>query len=910
MLHFTRRTLPVLFTLIVISLLPGTALSQPLPKGVTKITAVEGITEYRLDNGLKVLLFADASKPTITVNMTYLVGSRHENYGETGMAHLLEHLLFKGTPSIPKIDEEFNRRGMRMNGTTSFDRTNYYEQFQASEDNLRWAIGMEADRMVNSNIAKKDLDSEMTVVRNEMENGENSPGSVLFNRMQSVAFDWHNYAHSPIGNRSDVENVKIENLQAFYRRYYQPDNAVLLIAGKFDNAKTLQWIATAFKSVRKPSRTLPAFWTVEPSQDGERSFVVRRKGDVQFIALGYKIPASLHPDSDAIEFASEILGDTPNGRLHKQLVQTGLATQVFAFGRNGFNPGLQLVGAVVKLGEPLEPVRDALIAATESFAKTPPTKEELDRVKRSFSNQFEKSLNDHESVGLALSEYIALGDWRLFFQSRDSVDMMSTERVVQAASAYFRRDNRVAGSFIPEDQPQRASIPTAPTAVTVLKDFQAKTRTDVAEVFDPSPTNIDARTLRSKIGGLDVALLAKKNRGETVSVAINLRWGNEQALFGKRAVARLTAGMLMRGNQKYTREELADAFDRLKMSGSVYQFDTTKANLAQAIQLAAQVMQQPNFPPAAFQELVKETLVSIESTRSDPAALAGQALAQHFNLYPKGDWRAAETIDETIANIKAVTLDDVKAFHKYFYGASRGELSVIGDFDPVETNKVIKAAFGDWSSALPYQRLSERFVEVEPIRKEINTPDKENGSYLAAMNLPLRDDDPDYPALMIANYLFGGGAGLNSRLMERVRQKDGLSYGIRSNLQASAIDRSGSFSISAIAAPQNLAKVVAAVKEEIDKVRQEGFTAQEVARAKSGYSQQRVQARSQDPALASAWNFALYLERTFAWSKARDEQVAALTVEQVNAAFRKAIDPAKLTVITAGDAAKAKAVQK
>ncbi len=233
-----------------------------------KITSVEGITEYRLPNGLKVLLFPDASKPTVTVNMTYLVGSRHENYGETGMAHLLEHLLFKGTPTNPDIPKGFNQRGAQFNGTTNFDRTNYFELVQASDENLKWAIELEADRMVNSNIAKKDLDSEMSVVRNEYEIGENNPIQVLNKRMLSVAFDWHNYQNAPIGNRSDIENVKIENLQAFYRQYYQPDNSVLLIAGQFDEATALKLITSAFAKIPKPVRVLPKLWTVEPTQDG------------------------------------------------------------------------------------------------------------------------------------------------------------------------------------------------------------------------------------------------------------------------------------------------------------------------------------------------------------------------------------------------------------------------------------------------------------------------------------------------------------------------------------------------------------------------------------------------------------------------------------------------------------------
>jgi zinc protease len=910
MLQLGKRACMALWLVGVVAVFSGTAFAVDLPKGIVKVTSVEGITEYKLDNGLKVLLFPDASKPTITVNMTYLVGSRHENYGETGMAHLLEHLLFKGTPKFPRIDQEFNRRGMRSNGTTSLDRTNYYELFQAGDDNLKWAIDMEANRMVHSFVAKKDLDSEMTVVRNEMENGENSPIRVLIKRMQSVAFDWHSYGKSTIGNRSDVENVKIENLQAFYRTYYQPDNAVLLVAGKFDEAKTLRWIAEAFKPIPKPTRTLATGWTVEPAQDGERSFIVRRKGDLQLIALGYKIPGALHADADALEFASEILTNTPNGRLHKQLVQTNKATQIFGFGLTGHAPGLQMIGAVVKLGEPLEPVRAALAAAVEDFANTPPTKEEMERVRRNFANQLEKTLNDHEKVGIALSEMIALGDWRLIFHGRDQLAKVTAEQVAAAAGAYFKRDNRIVGSFLPEDKPQRAVITAAPAVADVMKTFAPTVRTETAEVFDPSQANIDARTQRSKVGGLDLALLPKKTRGETVAVSLTLRWGDEKTLFGKRSVADLTAGMLMRGNAKFTREQLADEFDKYKITGNIYRFDTTREHLAEALRLVAQILKQPNFPESGFQELVKESLVNIESARNDPRALASQEMARHFNQYPKGDWRAAESIDETLANIKAVTLDDVKAFHKAFYGASKGELAIVGDFDTSAIAKVVDNEFSSWKSAAPYQRLADNFANIAPLRKQIDTPDKENGFYTARVNLALRDDDADYPALLIADYLIGGGAGLNSRLMERVRQKDGLSYGIGSSLRVSSLDRSGSFSISAIAAPQNLAKVDAAVKSELELALKTGFSAEEVARAKSGYLQQRLQSRSQDPALAGGWNQYMYLGRTFAWSKAFEDKITALSAEQVNAALRRALDPAKLSVITAGDEAKIKTASK
>src|SRR5713226_8003939 len=308
---------------------------------VEKVTSVEGITEYRLQsNGLRILFFPDLSKPTITVNMTYLVGSRLENYGETGMAHLLEHMLFKGSTKHPNVPKELQDHGSRPNGTTWFDRTNYFETFQASDANLEWALDLESDRMVNSFVAKKDLDSEMTVVRNEYESGENSPMNVLEERVLSTAFLWHNYGKSTISARSDIENVPIERLQAFYRNYYQPDNTILTVAGKFDEAKTLGLITKYFGLIPKPQRVLQPNYTIEPTQDGERSVTLRRVGEVQGVIVAYHLPPGSHPDFAALNIAAEILADSPSGRLYKALVETKKATNVFGYTYQLKEPGV------------------------------------------------------------------------------------------------------------------------------------------------------------------------------------------------------------------------------------------------------------------------------------------------------------------------------------------------------------------------------------------------------------------------------------------------------------------------------------------------------------------------------------------------------------------------------------------
>lgn len=278
------RPLGVLCIMILACGLPGRSAAgeAPLPK---KVTAVEGITEYLFDNGLRLLLFPDNSQSKVSVNMTVMVGSRQEGYGETGMAHLLEHMVFKGTPTHPNIPKALNQHGAQFNGSTSPDRVNYFETLTATDENLEFAIALEADRLVNSLIRKEDLESEMTVVRNEFERSENSPDAVLMKRIAAAAYEWHNYGKPTIGNRSDIERVPVVNLRAFYQKFYQPDNVVVVIAGKLDVTKTLSWVNKHFGRLPRPERKLDPAWTEEPAQDGERLVTLRRVGDLAAVGV-------------------------------------------------------------------------------------------------------------------------------------------------------------------------------------------------------------------------------------------------------------------------------------------------------------------------------------------------------------------------------------------------------------------------------------------------------------------------------------------------------------------------------------------------------------------------------------------------------------------------------------------------
>jgi zinc protease len=886
-----------------------TALSQILPQGVRKITAVEGITEYALPNGLHVLLFPDSSKPNVTVNMTYMVGSRLEGYGETGMAHLLEHMLFLKTKTRQDIKQELKDHGADMNGSTAWDRTNYFETLNATDENLKFALELEADRMVNSRIEKPLLDTEMTVVRNEFEMGENNPDRILFQRALETAYTWHNYGKLPIGNRSDIENVPIRKLASFYQKYYQPDNALLTIAGKFDDAKTLAQVAALFGAIPKPTRTLEPSYTVEPTQDGERSITLRRVGDTQGLVALYHTPAGSHPDDAALNVLAGVLGDHPSGRLYKALVDNKKAVSASMEMEDLHDPGFLTASVSLKVDQSLDEARQILLKTIEGLAAEPPSKEEVERVKTRILKNIELEMNDSQAVAIDLSEYFSQGDWRLMFLTRDRIKAVTEADVLRVAKAYLKESNRTLASFIPTKAPDRAEIPATPDVEAMLKDFKGSAVVEAGEAFDPSPSNIESRVLRSTLpGGLKMSLLSRKTRGGAVVASVTIRFGDEKALFGKSATAGIAGGLLMRGTRNKSRQQIQDEIDRLKaqmnVSGSATSatasIETVEANLPGALRLAAEILREPSFPENEFETVKQQRIAAAEAGRSDPQALAITEFQHRMNPYPRGDVRYVSTADETIEDLKKVTLDDVRKFYQQFYGASVGEVAVSGQFNTAEIAKLAGELFDTWKSPGGYTRITNMYRKIAPSDKKIESPDKPNAFFIAGEMVKINDEDPDYPAVLMANYMFGG-SGLGTRLSRRIRDKEGLSYGIQSNFGAPAKDDGGNFLTYAISAPQNTPKVEASFRDEFAKTLKEGFAPDEVAAAKKAWLQERTMSRSEDGALVGLLSGRQRFDRTLRFDESLEAKVAALTAEQISAAFRQHIDPANLIYVKAGD---------
>jgi zinc protease len=883
--------------------------AQTLPQGVERTASIEGITEYRLANGLKVLLFPDPSKATMTVNMTYLVGSLQEGSGERGMAHLLEHMVFKGSPKHPNIPQELTEHGTRPNGTTSYDRTNYFETFSATDTNLEWALDLESDRMVNSFIRKSDLESEFTVVRNEFESGENSPTRVLQQRLLSTAYLWHPYGQAVIGNRTDLENVPIDKLQAFYKKFYQPDNAVLTISGKMDEAKLLPLVAKYFSPIPRPARKLDQNYTVEPAQDGERVVALRRVGDIQALYAGYHIPAGSDPDFPAIDVLMTILGDNPSGRLHRALVDDKKAAQALAGTLQLNDPGIAIVGAILNKTDSMDEARRVLLATIDNIVKEPPTKAEVDRARTRLLSEIDLQLRNSESIGLNISNWASQGDWRLLFLFRDRLRNVTPEDVQRVAKAYLKPSNRTLAELYPEAAPDRSAIPAKQDLAAVLKDYKGDAAMAQGEVFDPSPANIEARVKRLRLAnGMKVSLMPLKTRGNTVSATVRLHFGNVDRLRNLDVVSGLSMSLLMRGTKSKSRQQIQDELDRLKARGgaggggatATAQIQTVRDSLPAALRLMAEVLREPSFPESEFEQIRKLQLTSIDNAKTEPQTLGSLEFQRALNPYPRGDIRSAMSLEETVEDLQKVTLDQIRKFHADFVGASNAELSIAGDFDSAGMEKLAAELFGTWRSPGAYQRVPRDYQKIAATTKVIKTPDKQNAVFLAGQNLNLSDSDPDYPALILGNYMLGGGF-LNSRLATRIRQKDGLSYGISSGLSAAALDKNGTFQIQAIAAPQNVEKVEAAAKEEIARALKDGFTPEEVAAAKSGWLQSRTVGRSSETAMAATLAGHDFNERNMTFDAGMEAKVGALTPAQIREALARHIDPAAWVIVKAGD---------
>jgi zinc protease len=555
------------------------------------------------------------------------------------------------------------------------------------------------------------------------------------------------------------------------------------------------------------------------------------------------------------------------------------------------------------------------------------TAEEVNRARQQILKARELAANETSQLAVSLSEWAAQGDWRLYFLHRDRIEKVTPEAVQAVAARYLQRNNRTVGLFIPTEKAERITIPETPDVAALVADYKGRAPIAEGEVFEATPENVEARVQRQDLpDGIKATLLPKKARGEEVHLLLTLRYGNEENLKGFESVAGFLPEVMLRGTKKLTYQQLRDELDRLKATlsaggggggrggrgrgggasaasaGAVsFSIQAKRDTLPAVLELLWQVLREPALPADQFELLKRERLAGLEQMKTEPAMLAPRLLQRELNPYPKEDIRYTPTIEESIERLRGVTYEQVAQLYREYLGSQAGELTIVGDFDPQACLPILKAALSGWTAAKPYARIAMPIVgEVAGAQHTINTPDKANATYTSGLLFPLRDDDPDYPALLMGNYILGSGA-LSSRLGNRIRQQEGLSYSVSSSLSVSSFDQRAGLTIGAICNPQNMGRVEKAAREELERLLRDGVTPEELEKAKQGHLQAQKVSRANDTALAGLLSNLRHIGRTMTYEAELEKKIEALTPEQIQAALKKHIEPKGLVIVTAGD---------
>jgi zinc protease len=876
------------------------------------VSNTEGIKEYTLNNGMKVLLIPDGSQSNMIVNIVYNVGSKHEGYGEKGMAHLLEHMLFKSTKRLGDIKKQLSDKGGDANGTTWYDRTNYYEIFPSSDENLKWALDMEADRMINATILQTDLDKEFSVVRNEFEIGENNPGGVLMERIVSTAYLWHNYGNSTIGSKEDIERVKAPTLRKFYEKFYQPDNATLIVAGKFDEKQALNYVAQYFSIIPKPSRVLEQPYTVEPAQDGERFVELKRSGESKIVGALYHTAPYADKDYAALDALSEILTSDPSGYLYQAMIDSRKAASVYSYQPTVRDASFMYFGLEVPADKDVKAVQNDFRAELSKITTIKYTAQDVERAKAKILKQIENTKNNTINLAISLTEIVGAGNYKLSMLYRDNIEKLTLADVQRVSDKYFKDNNRTIGIFIPtKDEVRVKNLEYSDEQIASLtKDYKGKALEKEVAPFEASVKNLKANLTEGKLSnGMKYGVIKKEIKGGKVLGSFRFPVSNGKDLSGKSHIGSLMAQVLKTGTKSHTKEQIQDMLDQWKSNvnfgfgGQTFyvNISTYKENLPKVMGLVKEILTESNFPEAELAKTVNEYNTYLESSLNDPQSIAFTEIEKMTEAYPKESIYYTSSTQEQIDNNKKIKREDLVDFYNKILGSNNGVGSMIGDLDTKTTSTLLDQTFGKWNSKSKYEYVKPEIFATKKQDKDFITPDKENGAAVGKISFTMDTKSPDYPALLIANEMLGSGGFLTSRIPTRLREKEGISYGAGSYMSVPVSNDVASWGWYAFFNPTKKNDVNKALKEEVNKAVKDGFTEEEFKSNLNSWLTSRKTNLGTDGALMGLVNQQLQYGVPLEDYDALETKVKALKVNQVNDVLKKYISEDKMTSVFAGD---------
>ena len=970
--------------------------NKQLPAGVTFVTEADGISEYKLANGMKVLLLENRVAPVATVLVLYKVGSRNEAVGYTGSTHLLEHMMFKGTPTFNKskntqIAATLQKIGAEFNATTWYDRTNYFETVPS--DQLELAIKLEADRMRNSFIADEDRQSEMTVVRNELERGQNEPMEVLDEAVYAAAFREHPYHHPTIGWRADVEGVPTSRLKDFYDTFYHPNNATTILVGDFDRAHALELISQYFGVYPTSNEPIPEVYTEEPPQQGERRLVIRRAGELAIVQIAFHTPGVLgqmsvlsneelarraadppaQNDIYSLVVLSTALARGVTSRLYQALVETQLAVDVHTNADQHRDPGLFNVIAMVPPGVEPQQVEEVILAELRRIGEEGLTAEEVEKAKQQILAQEAYQRDGTASIAMQLSEAEAVADWRFYKDYAAHIERVKPADIQRVARTYFDEDNRTVGHFIPkhtggggngmgeaepssESAAKPGSLRLRPSIGDILfrrgvqfyreldvdsgaEDSgsagdaqgdehsasggsttpQAIAQQSVAPRGDKSsdaaeantPASVGASSFASRVVRHQLpngaTLLVLENRATpTISIRGSLRAGSYFESRDKPGLALITADMLERGTMKRSKLQIASDLEsvgaQIDFSTDPFAVNIAARLLAKDLPLVmrtlAEELREPAFPADELEKLKQQTIAVIQEQQANTRYRAFERLSGL--LFDQANPYYMHPGEKLIHSISSITVEDVRRFYTAIYGGASLILALAGDVRSADAPQLFAEAFSSFSGP---EKIDINVIDPEPqaeaVREIVLIKEKANVDIMLGAATPLRRESKDYYAAHLANSALGEST-LSSRLGLRVRDQEGLTYGINSRFRAPSL-AAGPWFVGVSVNPQNVDKAINSALSVLRDYVQHGIGAEELADEKSSAIGAFKVSLATNAGLANAlWNAEFY-RLGLDYIDRYPQIIQAVTVEEVNAAIRKYFRPDHLTVVIAGD---------
>ncbi len=898
-----------------------------LPEGLEFVAERAGIEEYRLCNGMKVLVSEQRAAPVVAFMVLYHVGSRNEAVGYTGATHLLEHMLFKGTPTFnaqrgTAIARVLHRVGAVFNATTWFDRTNYFAA--VPREYLELVMRIEADRMRHALIRDEDREQERIVVRNELERGENDPLNVLEIHTWATAFREHPYHHPTIGWRSDVENVSTERLREFYDTFYWPNNATAILVGDFDREAAFQWLRRYFGAIPPSPHPIPEVYTVEPPQEGERRFVIRRAGEVGALMLGYHIPEARHPDIYPLAVLARLLAGGVTTRLYQRLVDGELAIQVRAAASHLRDPGLFEITAVVRPGVEHGVVERAIREEIARLQDQPVSAAELERAKNKIAAETFYARDGALHFAFALGEAEASADWRWFIEYVPNVRRVTASDVQRVAQTYLYEDNLTVGWFVPKSSPSGSSAACGmgpgprPAAFNSGSAGPWGESGEVPFVVSRRAESVLGRSFAERVVQKDLSngirvLVLENQANPTVEIRGALFAGRIFEPREQPELAAVTASLLMRGTERRNKLEIAAALEdvgaEMHIGANRFLVTLSATGLSQDAErllgILAEVLREPAFPREELERLRQQLIGQIRRSQESTSVRALERFSQL--VYDRSSPFYELSAAERVASLEGMTVEQVQQFYRAHYDPRSLILVVVGDVRAPAVLEFIEREFGVWRPAVtrfedPRRAWAQRpraSLPDAPLRDIVYMPEKANVDIVMGHAGRLRRTDPEYLAAVIGNAALGYST-LSSRLGVRVRDQEGLTYGIISRFfEPSFLD--GPWGVSVTVNPGNVERALAVTEQVLAQYVAEGITPEELEDEKSAFVGSFLVGLGTNGGIASQLLMAEVYGFGPAYLDQLPEQVRALTQEEVNAAIRAYVHPERLITVIAGE---------